>query len=92
MPAKPQGGFLVFGDADWQTDDSYECCTMEGYGFVPLDETYMYLGYAEAVDARVRPQVWLPAVKVEAHDEYFWGGAVVNGYECYIHRLAGGCP
>ena len=75
MPAKPQGGFLVFGDPAWQTDDSYRCCTMKSYGFIPVDETYMYLGYTEEVDARVLPEGWAPAVKVEAHDEYFWGGA-----------------
>lgn len=75
MPAKPQGGFLVFGDPAWQTDDSYRCCSMKSYGFIPVDETYMYLGYTEEVDARVLPEDWAPAVKVEAHDEYFWGGA-----------------
>lgn len=75
MPAKPQGGFLVFGDSLWQTDSSYACCTMKGYGFVPLDETYMYQGYTEELDARIRPETWNPAVQVEAHDEYFWGGA-----------------
>ncbi len=82
MPTKPQGGLLIFGDADWETNDRYECHQMQAYRFVPLSEAYMYLAFGEELDARLLPDGldgapsadWHGVEQLEANDGYRLGG------------------
>ena len=74
MPTKPQGGLLIFGNHDWQTDTHYQCASMKAFHFIPAPDAYMYLGFSEEYDARETALDWAPAVEVEAHDGYFLGG------------------
>lgn len=76
MPAKPQGGLLIFGDPAWQTNRSYQCSPMKAFRLIAAPKTYMYLGFFEEYDARETVEEWFPAVEIEAHDEYFLGGVV----------------
>ncbi len=82
MPTKPQGGLLIFGDADWETNDRYECHEMTARRFVPAPKDYMYLAFTDELDARLLPDGldgspsgdWHPVVQLEANVDYVFGG------------------
>lgn len=80
-----QGGLLIYGDPDWQTDETYRCLPLEAYTFTPVDDTeLMYLGNFEAVDGALYPTGWKepgfpdadwkPAVAVAVNAPYILGG------------------
>lgn len=82
MPTKPQGGLLIFGDTDWETNDRYECHEMKARRFVPAPEEYMYLAFNDELDARLLPTGldgspspdWHPVEQLEANVGYYLGG------------------
>lgn len=54
-----QGGLLICGDADWQTDTTYRCLPAAFYSFTPLNDTeLMYLGHFESVNGALYPVGW----------------------------------
>lgn len=80
-----QGGLLIYGDPDWQTDETYRCLPLEAYAFTPVDDTdLMYMGHFEAVNGALYPTGWKdpgfldadwqPAVPVAVNAPYIMGG------------------
>lgn len=82
MPAKPQGGLLIFGDPEWGTDYRYECHEMKARRFLPAPEEYMYMAFNDELDARLLPggldgspsDDWHPVEMLEANVGYYFGG------------------
>ena len=82
MPTKPQGGLLIFGDADWETNECYECHELKARRFVLAPKDYMYLAFTDELDARLLPggldgspsEDWHPVERLEANVGYYFGG------------------